>query len=591
MEIETYIKRKKHFYSTILNLINADTQSKTELQTFIKYCQEHEILTNKEKILTIFQLISLIAENHQRDSDFFNKIETIFQYLLQNKQVQICDSELFNIFYDNKRILFLLFEKGIIQPNQLFINNIIKKKYRNNIQYIHYFYPILKPFIDKSTQKQIENEISKIYHDPVETLKEKCQIGENELYICSLIRQDLVEEFISYINRANISLLTTIKPSIFETNRFLYDKEVTLIEYAAFFGSIQIFQYLKYNNVPLTSSLWLFAIHSNSAEMIHLLEENDIKPTDKTFKQCCEEAIKCHHNDIAIYIKENLLQAKDKFKELNDIFAQCILSSYNYYFLPDDISTIISRYRFEKGFNISIFNCCLTSITIPSSVTSIGNKCFFGCKKLTEISIPSSVKSVQEKAFDGIVTLHITGDINTIFSNMFRECTSLEKLIINSPITSIGDRAFSKCSSLTQITIPPSVTSIGESAFFKCTSLKQIDIPPSITIINKFCFSRCLSLKQIRIPSSVTSIEQCAFFKCPSLFEIKIPNSVTFIGKYCFSKCSSLTEISIPPSAVSIGNNAFSLCPSITKIEIPSFVKAGNIGFTNSKNLKIIYLQ
>ena len=59
------------------------------------------------------------------------------------------------------------------------------------------------------------------------------------------------------------------------------------------------------NNVQLTKSLWLYAIHSNNPELIHLLEENHIEPIDKTYKECIIEAIKCHHNEIANYLFTN----------------------------------------------------------------------------------------------------------------------------------------------------------------------------------------------------------------------------------------------------------------------------------------------
>ena len=59
-------------------------------------------------------------------------------------------------------------------------------------------------------------------------LEEKCQIGENDSHICSLILSDSVEEFIAYVNRTNLSLLTKIKPFVYETHSFLIDKEPTL---------------------------------------------------------------------------------------------------------------------------------------------------------------------------------------------------------------------------------------------------------------------------------------------------------------------------------------------------------------------------
>ena len=98
--------------------------------------------------------------------------------------------------------------------------------------------------------------------------------------------------------------------SIFETNPFLIKRKASLIEYAAFFGSIQIFKYLQLNNVELTPSLWLYAIHCNNPEIIHLLEENHVIPEDKSYFECYKESIKCHHNNIANYIKDNLIDEK-----------------------------------------------------------------------------------------------------------------------------------------------------------------------------------------------------------------------------------------------------------------------------------------
>ncbi|KAK8876095.1 hypothetical protein M9Y10_006281 [Tritrichomonas musculus] len=58
-----------------------------------------------------------------------------------------------------------------------------------------------------------------------------------------------------------------------------------------------------FNGCELTQSLWPFAIHSNNPEMIHLLEENNIKPEMNI--EILTEAIKCHHNNIVNYIKHN----------------------------------------------------------------------------------------------------------------------------------------------------------------------------------------------------------------------------------------------------------------------------------------------
>ena len=85
-------------------------------------------------------------------------------------------------------------------------------------------------------------------------------IGENEEFICQLIRNDSIEEFVRYITKTNYNIRNQIYTSIYETNLFLIKKPSSLIEYAAFYGSIQIFQYLKLNNVNFTPSLWLYSM-------------------------------------------------------------------------------------------------------------------------------------------------------------------------------------------------------------------------------------------------------------------------------------------------------------------------------------------
>ena len=78
----------------------------------------------------------------------------------------------------------------------------------------------------------------------------------------------------------------------------LISQQPTLIEYASFFGSIEIYQFLNFNNVLLRPRLWYYSIHSKNAEIIHLLEENNIIPNDKSYIKCFEESIKCHHNEL-----------------------------------------------------------------------------------------------------------------------------------------------------------------------------------------------------------------------------------------------------------------------------------------------------
>ena len=153
------------------------------------------------------------------------------------------------------------------------------------------------------------------------------------------------------------------------------------------------------------------------------------------------------------------------------------------------------------------------SVTIPNSVTSIGNDAFYRCESLQSVTIPDSVTSINDA---------------------FSWCSSLQSIIIPDSVTSIDDRAFSGCKSLQSITIPDSVTSIGNYAFWNCESLRSVIIPDSVTSIGNYAFSGCKSLQSVTIPDSVTSISDEAFSGCESLQSVTIPNSVTIIGNNAF---------------------------------------------------------
>ena len=79
-----------------------------------------------------------------------------------------------------------------------------------------------------------------------------------------------------------------------------------------FYGSIQIFQYLRLSNVDLLPSLWLFIIHGKNPELIHILEENKIEPELNNYQICLVESIKCHHNEFAYYFLNNYLNGEDQ---------------------------------------------------------------------------------------------------------------------------------------------------------------------------------------------------------------------------------------------------------------------------------------
>ena len=236
----------------------------------------------------------------------------------------------------------------------------------------------------------------------------------------------------------------------------------------------------------------------------------------------------------------------------------------------------------------------LQSVTIPDSVTSIGDRAFSWCTSLQSVTIPDSVTSIDESAFSWCTSLQsviIPDSVTSIGDRAFWGCTSLQSVIIPDSVTSIGNKAFSDCKSLQSVTIPDSVTSISDSAFSGCSSLQSVTIPDSVTSIGRRAFSKCSSLQSVTIPDSVTSIGRWAFLKCSSLQSVTIPDSVTSIGAGAFSGCSSLHSFTIPDSVTSINGNPFFSCPARIINYSKHFVIVENNLYTSDKRKLISYLS
>ena len=290
-EIDEYIAKMKDMQIKILEYLDAYNNLEEKYQQLLQHLEDHKIKDHKYNVIDFLQLISKIAKHHQRQPNFFSKIEKFLNLFEEEIKKYITSEDLFNIFKDDKRILLYLFEKKIIFITKNIASTLLDWEYVR-LNYCGYFTKELRSY-----EKLSHNILSEI------------------------IRNDSIEEFIVYINKNDLNLNSMVDITYFETNPFLFKNhgeyacltyKTTLIEYATFFGSNQIFKYLCKNNVELTPSLWLYAVHGRDPEIFNILTENKIKPKDETFVRCLKEAIKCHHNEVANYILDNLISNEIK---------------------------------------------------------------------------------------------------------------------------------------------------------------------------------------------------------------------------------------------------------------------------------------
>ena len=164
------------------------------------------------------------------------------------------------------------------------------------------------------------------------------------------------------------------------------------------------------------------------------------------------------------------------------------------------------------------------------------------------LTLPETVTAIGEGAFadlSGLKTIIIPGTVKEIRQNAFRNNADLENVILQEGVEVIGARAFRECSNLKNIELPESLIEIGASAFFYDTSLNNVTIPSGITTINTYTFSYCTSLTNIKLSEGLKTIDSYAFQYCNDLEEIYIPSSVTSIGNSVFINCTSLSNIEV----------------------------------------------
>lgn len=234
------------------------------------------------------------------------------------------------------------------------------------------------------------------------------------------------------------------------------------------------------------------------------------------------------------------------------------------YYIYDDLATYI-----QKGHPAFYVNCGIkyywnnqeiTTLEIPTSVTSIGNHAFYCCNGLTSIDFPSNLSSIGDWAFSncsGLTSVDLPSSITKMGEYVFNNCENLSNVNLPSGITTISTGAFSYCSNLKYIELPAGITSIGDDAFVNCSNLQNINLPSGITTIGSGAFWDCSNLTNVILPSVLTSIGDIAFVNCSNLANVTLSSNITSIGRSAFSDCKSLKNLTISKDVTSIKDIRF----------------------------------
>lgn len=179
-----------------------------------------------------------------------------------------------------------------------------------------------------------------------------------------------------------------------------------------------------------------------------------------------------------------------------------------------------------------------TSVTLPDTVTEIGQNTFYGCKQLVEVILGA-----------------------------------------DSALSVIGNNAFSGCSSLKNIAIPQGVTTIGSAAFNNCASVESFNVASGNTVYRSENGHLIETATQTLIHGANNSA---------------IPQSVKILGMRAFQRINDITELNVPKTVTKIGDS-FINASTVTKINYAGTqaeweqIEKGSMWNYGNRNVQVVY--
>lgn len=225
----------------------------------------------------------------------------------------------------------------------------------------------------------------------------------------------------------------------------------------------------------------------------------------------------------------------------------------------------------------------IPKIKIPDSVTTIKGAAFLACSDLSDVTLSRNLISLGGYAFgdcDSLESIEIPKSVKDTTSEyygqyiydyqwgVFIACDNLKNITFEKGTTQIVYGMFANNESIEKIEIPETVTTIGSDAFYKCTSLTEINIPDTVLTVGSYAFGGCKNLEKVHLPKNIKNIEKGTFKDCSVLKDITIPDTVMKIGDVAFSGCTALPQITLPASVQTIGDKAFSHCEALADVKL-----------------------
>lgn len=290
--------------------------------------------------------------------------------------------------------------------------------------------------------------------------------------------------------------------------------------------------------------------------------------------------------------------------------------------LPDSLTTL--------GENALGYAGNLTTVNLPSSLKTIGKQAFFNCTALKQVVIPASVTEIGEgawaacgslkaietaadqtgyKSVDGILftadgktlvaypngmglTAYTVPDgVETVYGYAFYSASTLASLTMADSVTAVGDYGFYYCGALTEPVWSKNLSSIGDYAFYSCKKILSLTFPDSMRTVGKYAFAWCSGVKTVDMGSGMREIGPYSFYYMTGMTAVKLGSGMKTVGNYAFYKDSKLATVDLGGTEV-IGASAFSGDKKIAALTVPATMREiGAYAFNKCTGLTSLTLE
>lgn len=148
------------------------------------------------------------------------------------------------------------------------------------------------------------------------------------------------------------------------------------------------------------------------------------------------------------------------------------------------------------------------------AVVAIADEAFYGCSKINSITLPTTVTSIGAYAFarcEMVTAIAIPNTVTTIGEGAFYGCKAATTLTIGTGISGIEKYTFWGLTSLTSVTVPANVKTVAQGAFYGCTALESVTVEEGVELIGAQAFQNCTVLATLKLSASIVSIGDHAF--------------------------------------------------------------------------------